>query len=72
MNNIWLYKIAKKHLEENKMTYCEHFRFAIFYAILCFIAFIFLAIHALLPCFFQTTGSDLVKKLAKRFNTRTE
>ena len=56
-----------EHLKENKMTYLEHLAFAMFYGICCIIAGIFLITHSLLPCFFQTTGSDLVTKLSKRF-----
>lgn len=62
------YKAAILHLEENHMTYWQHLLFAMFYGLLCFVASIYLVIHAIAPCFFQTAGSDLVQQLAKRFN----
>lgn len=63
-------KKIKKHLQENKMTYLEHLKFAAFYSAACFAASCFLIIHAILPCFFQTSGSDLVKMLALVFKKR--
>lgn len=66
-------KIKEKwnnHLQENNMTYIEHMAFAMFYSCYCLMAGIYLAIHALLPCFFQTAGSDLISKLSERFKNR--
>jgi hypothetical protein len=57
-----------EHLKENKMTYCQHMFFALFYGYLCVLAGISLIIHSIFPCILQTTGSDLVKKLNKRFS----
>jgi hypothetical protein len=65
-----MFKIYSKwteHLKENKMTYLEHLAFAMFYGTCCIIAGILLITHSLFPCFFQTTGSDLVTKMSKRF-----
>jgi hypothetical protein len=58
------------HLAENKMTYIEHLIFALFYGSCCLLAGLLLIIHAVLPCFFPTAGSDLVTKLSKRFKKR--
>ena len=59
-----------EHLKENDMTYWQHFNFAVHYGLICLFASIFLVVHAALPCFFQTIGSDLVKKLAKKFDRK--
>jgi hypothetical protein len=56
------------HLKENNMNYIEHMIFALYYGLLCLSAGLYLIIHSILPCFFPTTGSDLVNKLSKRFN----
>lgn len=56
-----------QHLEENCMSYFEHMCFALFYGGLCLLAAVYLFLHALLPCFFQTAGSDLVSMMAKKF-----
>jgi hypothetical protein len=61
---------ARQHLLENNMTYSQHFRFAFMYATLCIIAGVYLLLHAVLPCFYQTAGSDLVKKISKVFAKR--
>lgn len=55
------------HLKENKMNYFEHMIFAMFYGYLCLLAGLYLILHSLLPCFFQTAGSDLVSKLNEKF-----
>jgi hypothetical protein len=57
----------KNHLQENSMTYMEHFIFALYHGLLCVLAGCYLIFHAVLPCFFQTAGSDLVAKLNKTF-----
>jgi hypothetical protein len=59
-----LYKKWTHHLKENNMTYFQHFNFAIFYACICLMAGLSLIIHAILPCWFQTAGSDLIRSLA--------
>lgn len=57
----------KHHLKENNMSYIEHLIFALFYGILCLLAGFYLIVHSILPCFFATTGSDLVSKLSRKF-----
>jgi hypothetical protein len=59
-----------KHLQQNNMTYVEHLIFALFYGSCCLLAGLLLIIHATLPCFFPTAGSDLVTKLSQRFKKR--
>lgn len=58
------------HLHENDMTYLQHLIFAMFYGSCCMLAGLYLIIHSLLPCFFQTAGSDLITSLDKRFKKR--
>lgn len=65
LKNTWI-----SHLQENKMTYIQHMRFAAFYGLLCLIAGFFLLIHSIMPCFFQNTGSDLVRIMASVFKKR--
>ena len=65
-----LYKKWMKHLQNNNMSYIEHMLFALYYGILCLMAGLFLIIHSILPCFFVTTGSDLVEEMNKRFKGR--
>lgn len=62
-----LYKKWTQHLKENNMTYLQHFIFALLYGMCCLLAGFYLIIHSVFPCFFPTTGSDLVAKLRKQF-----
>lgn len=62
-----LYQKWIDHLKENNMIYIKHLIFALYYGILCLLAGFYLIIHSIFPCFFQTAGSNLVKKLNKRF-----
>jgi len=62
-----LYKKWIQHLKENNMSYTEHLILALFYGTLCLLAGFYLIIHSILPCFFVTTGSDLISKLNKKF-----
>lgn len=57
------------HLTENNMSYIEHMIFALYYGCCCLLAGLYLIIHSVLPCFFQTAGSDLVTNLNKIFNS---
>jgi hypothetical protein len=59
-----LYKKWIGHLKENKMTYLQHFKFAVFYGSACLVAAFSLLLHAIFPCWFQTAGSDLIRSLA--------
>jgi hypothetical protein len=65
-----IYKKWINHLKENNMTYIEHLIFALFYGCSCIFAGILLIIHSVLPCFFPTAGSDLVRSLNKRFKNK--
>lgn len=56
------------HLRDNNMYYGEHFMFAIKISIQCLVASIKLLIHAVFPCWFQTTGRSLMEELKKSFH----
>lgn len=58
------------HLKHNNMTYYEHFKFAVFYGFVCLVAGLCLIVHAIFPCWFQTSGSDLVQYMAIVFKKR--
>lgn len=60
----------KEHLTENNMTYYQHLKFAAFHGFVCLVAGLCLIIHALFPCWFQTSGSDLVQSMAIVFKKR--
>lgn len=59
---------AINHLRENRMTYREHLVFAVGHGFLCCVAGVMLIIHGLIPCFFERTGSNLVRKLKISFD----
>lgn len=59
-----------KHLDENKMTWFQHFRFAGGQAMSCLFSAVLLLIHATLPCFFPTAGAELTEKLNKVFTVK--
>lgn len=61
-----------EHLKENNMTYLQHLFFAVRYGLLCVIAGILLVFHAIFPCWFQTSGSDLVRKMALVFKKHNQ
>jgi hypothetical protein len=67
MNQRFVY-LCRKHLSENNMTYCEHWRFAINHGLVCLGAGLLLIIHGFLPCFFERSGSVLVRRLKKSFD----
>tara|TARA_R110000868_G_scaffold18531_8_gene81335 strand:+ start:127 stop:348 length:222 start_codon:yes stop_codon:yes gene_type:complete len=56
-----------KHLKENSMTYCEHWRFAVGHGVRCVKAGIYLFIHGFCPCWYRKAGTKLVHKLEKEF-----
>jgi hypothetical protein len=60
---------ARQHLAENGMTYGQHAAFALRCALLCGAAAVLLAIHAILPCWWQTAGADLTRRLKEHFKT---
>lgn len=65
-------KLWKNHLKENNMSYRQHLLFAMLYSGVCLSASVFLFVHALLPCFCQTAGSDLVRMMALVFKKRAK
>ncbi len=58
------------HLKDNNMTYWQHLNFAWAHGVVCLVAGLCLMAHAIFPCWFQTTGSDLVGFLANVFKKR--
>lgn len=60
-------KQSVQHLNENKMTYWQHFLFAYSHGIRCIKAGGLLIIHSIIPGLFPKTGSSLVKKLNQSF-----
>lgn len=56
-----------EHLNENNMTYCEHWKFAVSHGISCILAGFYLIIHGTLPCFYRHAGSELIHQLEKDF-----
>lgn len=67
-----MFKKSKLHLEENDMTYWEHFGFASGYGIGCIYYGILLILHSLIPAYFSTAGATLVNKLNKVFTDQNE
>lgn len=60
----------KEHLQENNMGYFRHLKFAMFFGCLSLLAGCCLIVHAIFPCWFQTSGSDLVQSMAIVFKKR--
>jgi hypothetical protein len=60
-------KKSNEHLQENKMTYVEHFFFAYSHGVTCVIAGLCLIIHSIIPGILTSAGSQLVTKLNKNF-----
>ena len=67
-----MFKQSVKHLNENNMTYWQHFMFAVTHGIKCIKAGIFLISHAVIPALFAKTGSELVNQLNKNFTDSKE
>lgn len=65
-----LVKQWQNHLSHNKMTYCEHWTFAVGHGLGCIKAGWYLIIHGFFPCFYEKTGSKLVHKLEQDFVER--
>lgn len=53
------------HLEDAKMGYFSHMFCAVKYSIKLYCASQILLIHALIPCLFETTASDIMKNILK-------
>lgn len=62
----------KNHLSENNMTYSKHFVFAVGHGFHCICAGCYLIIHGFFPCFYQSSGSNLVHKLDKVFKRQNK
>jgi hypothetical protein len=58
-----------KHLNQNNMTYCGHFMFAVGHGLTCLKAGFYLIVHGIFPCFYQHAG-ELVHELEKVFTDR--
>jgi len=54
------------HLEENDMTYCQHFRFAMCGAVNIVYQGIRLAIHSITPCFHRSALMDVQSYVAEK------
>lgn len=63
---------AKSHLVRNNMTYRSHWVFAISHGFLCIEAGLMLIIHSFFPCFFEKSGSALVRVLKRSFDRHNE
>jgi len=63
-----LYRKWVNHLTNNNMNYFEHLYFALYYGCWCLLAGLYLIIHSVFPCFYETAGSDLVKNLNSIFS----
>ena len=70
LGKMTLRKKWNEHLNENNMTYWQHFRFAVGHGLICIRAGVYLCIHGLLPCFRRRAGTKLVQRLDKVFTER--
>ena len=52
-----------KHPREKNMTYKQHFKHAIKHSAKLLCGSICLGVHAFIPYYFETKGSDIVKEL---------
>ena len=59
---------TKKHLQEAKMTYWQHFKFANSIALSLICAVMYLVVHSIFPNLFTTTGSDILKSIIKKLS----
>lgn len=60
------------HLRENRMTYLQHFQFAMGHAAAAFLGSAGLAVHAVLPCLFVKAGATLATRLYRDFTIEEE
>ena len=67
-----MFKQTIKHLEDNDMTYWEHFRFASGYGVTCIYHGLLLILHSLIPAYFGLAGGKLTNKLNKVFTDQNE
>ena len=57
------------HLEEVNETYTEHFSMAMHFAFRMFVGALACAVHAVLPCAFERTGSSTITDLHEQMVT---
>jgi hypothetical protein len=67
-----MFKQTIKHLEDNYMTYWEHFRFASGYGVNCIYYGLLLILHSLIPAYFGLAGGKLTNELNKVFTDQNE
>ncbi len=53
-----------KHLKEQEISYLDHYLRAMKHAMWCMKMYTVCIIHAVFPCWFSTTFSDGVKRIA--------
>ena len=54
-----------KHLQERNIGYFAHLFCAVKYSIKLYFASQVLLVHAIIPCLFETTASDIIKEIIK-------
>lgn len=54
-----------KHPNDNNMSYFKHMFHSLHFAVMLFVASIKAVIHAIFPFFFETSTTDVVKKINK-------
>ena len=67
-----MFKKSINHLEDNDMTYWEHFRFAAGYGVACIYHGLLLILHSLIPAYFDFAGGRLTNKLNEVFTDQNE
>ena len=56
-------KLFLEHPNDNDMTYLQHLTRAWTFSAKMFIGFVVLFVHGLIPRFFETTGTNIIKSL---------
>lgn len=56
---------SRKHLQDSRCSYFEHFKFAIYAGVLLLLAAIASLIHAIFPAIFKGSSAYIVIKLYK-------
>ena len=59
---------TNKHLQENKMTYWQHCKFANSIAISLIRATVYLVIHSIFPGLLTDTGSTIIKDVHNKLS----
>jgi hypothetical protein len=65
-------KKSQQHLTDMNESYWEHLYFAAIFAVQLFGASLAVIIHALIPAFFQYTGSKTIKSLHETLQKRAD